>query len=144
MSAPLPSAPGLQGVLETALYVSDLAPAQRFYEDVMGLQPMYADARLVAYPLAPAQVLLLFQRGSTGQPSVLPFGTIPAHGGDGQQHIALAIASDALAGWERHLSAHHVAVEGRTDWPTGGHSIYFRDPDQHLLELATPGLWRNY
>jgi len=26
----------------------------------------------------------------------------------------------------------------------GGHSIYFRDPDGHLLELATPGLWAIY
>ena len=24
------------------------------------------------------------------------------------------------------------------------HSIYFRDPDGHLLELATPGLWAIY
>jgi catechol 2,3-dioxygenase-like lactoylglutathione lyase family enzyme len=37
-----------------------------------------------------------------------------------------------------------VAIEGRTDWSRGGHSIYFRDPDGHLLELATPGLWATY
>jgi catechol 2,3-dioxygenase-like lactoylglutathione lyase family enzyme len=29
-------------------------------------------------------------------------------------------------------------------WPRGGESIYFRDPDGHLVELATPGLWDNY
>lgn len=144
MSATLPSAPGLQGILETALYAEDLTASQRFYEDVLGLQPMFADTRLAAYPLAPAQVLLLFQRGTTDQPSVLPFGTIPGHDGDGRQHIALAVASDALGGWERHLAAHQIEIEGRTDWPAGGCSLYFRDPDQHLLELATPGLWRNY
>lgn len=144
MPAPLPSAPALQGIVETALYADDLTAAQRFYEDVLGLQPMYADARLVAYPLAPAQVLLVFQRGSTEQTSVLPFGTIPGHGSAGRQHIALAITSDALVNWEQHLARHDIAIEGRTDWPAGGHSIYFRDPDQHLLELATPGVWRNY
>ena len=37
-----------------------------------------------------------------------------------------------------------IAIEGRTDWSRGGHSIYFRDPDGHLLELATPGLWTIY
>jgi catechol 2,3-dioxygenase-like lactoylglutathione lyase family enzyme len=34
-----------------------------------------------------------------------------------------------------------IAIEGRTNWRRGGISIYFRDPDGHLLELATPGLW---
>ena len=46
--------------------------------------------------------------------------------------------------WERRLEAYRVEIEGRTDWSRGGHSIYFRDPDGHLLELATPGLWTVY
>ena len=40
--------------------------------------------------------------------------------------------------------AHNIAIEGRTTWKRGGESIYFRDPDGHLLELATPGLWAIY
>ncbi len=36
------------------------------------------------------------------------------------------------------------AIEGATSWSRGGRSIYFRDPDGHLLELATPGLWSVY
>src|SRR6266702_2021059 len=28
--------------------------------------------------------------------------------------------------------------------PRGGSSIYFRDPDNHSVELATPGLWSIY
>ena len=42
------------------------------------------------------------------------------------------------------LKAEDIAIEGRTKWPPGGESIYFRDPDGHLLELATPGLWPGY
>lgn len=138
------SFPALRGVLETALYVADLDASRRFYRDVLGLEPMHADARLLAYALAPAQVLLLFERGSTGQTVQMPSGTIPPHGGSGEQHLAFAIASDALPAWEAQLARQRVAIEGRTDWPAGGHSVYFRDPDRHLLELATPGLWRNY
>ena len=40
--------------------------------------------------------------------------------------------------------ANNIAIEGRTTWKRGGESIYFRDPDGHLLELATPGLWAIY
>jgi catechol 2,3-dioxygenase-like lactoylglutathione lyase family enzyme len=29
-------------------------------------------------------------------------------------------------------------------WPRGGRSVYFRDPDGHSVELATPGLWETY
>ncbi|PYU59508.1 MAG: glyoxalase, partial [Acidobacteria bacterium] len=29
-------------------------------------------------------------------------------------------------------------------WELGGWSLYFRDPDRHLIELATPGTWSIY
>ena len=46
--------------------------------------------------------------------------------------------------WEDRLGRHGVAIEGRTAWPRGGQSLYVRDPDGHLLEFATPGLWATY
>jgi catechol 2,3-dioxygenase-like lactoylglutathione lyase family enzyme len=51
------------------------------------------------------------------------------------------IAADELPAWETRVGDFGIAIEGRTNWPRGGISIYFRDPDGHLLELATPGLW---
>ena len=89
-------------------------------------------------------MLLLFLRGSTLEPLHLPGGTIPPHDGSGPLHMAFAIAADELPVWERRLGEHKVAIEGRTDWPRGGKSIYFRDPDNHLLELVTPGVWAIY
>jgi catechol 2,3-dioxygenase-like lactoylglutathione lyase family enzyme len=59
-------------------------------------------------------------------------------------HCAFAISSDELAAWKERLNARGVQIEGCMDWPRGGKSIYFRDPDGHLLELATPGLWPTY
>jgi catechol 2,3-dioxygenase-like lactoylglutathione lyase family enzyme len=134
----------LRGVLETALYVDDLERAARFYEGVLGLQALTSDARFRAYDVSGRNVLLLFQRGSTLQTVRLPGGTIPPHDGHGPLHVAFAIAAEELASWERCLEQAGIAVEGRTDWPRGGRSLYIRDPDGHLLELATPGLWTIY
>lgn len=137
--------PKLIGVLETVLYTTDMARARTFFEDVLGLQALNADERFTAYPLD-SHMLLVFRQGETTQTVQLPsgMGTIPPHDGGGRQHIAFAIERDALAIWEQHLNAHGITIEGRTHWPRGGESIYFRDPDQHLLELATPGIWPQY
>jgi catechol 2,3-dioxygenase-like lactoylglutathione lyase family enzyme len=136
--------PSLNGILEASLYVDDMARAQRFYEDVMALRRLFADQRLTAYEVAGRDVLLIFRRGGSLETAHLSGGTIPPHDGHGPIHVAFAIAADALPSWEEHLRHHGVAIEGRTDWPRGGKSIYFRDPDGHLLELATPGLWAIY
>ena len=136
--------PKLDRVLETALYVDDLDRAGKFYREILELAPLFEDARLRAFDVGGVSVLLLFKRGASAHTTTMPGGTIPPHDGSGPLHVAFAIAADALPAWEQRLSAHGIAIEGRTDWPRGGHSIYFRDPDGHLLELATPGLWATY
>ncbi len=138
--------PKLNGVLETALYVEDMDRARRFFEEVMGLEPFTADHRFTAYDAGAGTVLLLFLYGETLETVVLPdkMGTIPPHDGEGRVHLAFAIAARELAAWEGQLADHDIAIEGRTHWPRGGESVYFRDPDGHLLELATPGVWPNY
>jgi catechol 2,3-dioxygenase-like lactoylglutathione lyase family enzyme len=138
------STPQLDRVLETCLYVDDLDRAARFYERVLGLAVLTSDSRFRAYDVGGANVLLLFRRGATLETVHMPGGTIPPHDGQGPLHAAFAVAADALADWERRLAEHGVAIEGRTRWTRGGTSIYFRDPDGHLLELATPGLWATY
>jgi catechol 2,3-dioxygenase-like lactoylglutathione lyase family enzyme len=135
--------PKLDRVLETALYVDDLDRAAAFYAELFDLSFLYADERLRAFAVG-AGVLLLFRRGASLQTMTMPGGTIPPHDGSGPLHVAFAIAADELVPWEERLRDRGIPVEGRTEWQRGGRSIYFRDPDGHLLELATPGLWRIY
>ena len=133
--------PKLDGVLETALYTDDMERARAFYEGVLELKPIFEDKRLCAYGIAERSVLLIFRRGGATETVTLPNGgSIPGHDGAGPLHIAFAISKDELPRWETQLKAHGVAIEGHTDWSRGGRSIYFRDPDGHLLEFATPGL----
>jgi catechol-2,3-dioxygenase len=136
--------PSLLGVLETVLYVDAFERACPFYEQLLGLNSLYRDQRLCAYDVGGRSVLLLFLRGHSLQTVKLPDGTIPPHDGHGPGHIAFSIAAAELATWQARLAEAGVAIEGRTQWPRGGESIYFRDPDGHLVELATPGLWPGY
>ncbi len=35
-------------------------------------------------------------------------------------------------------------MEEKRAWELGGRSLYFRDLDRHLIEVATPGVWSIY
>ena len=136
--------PPLARVLESALYVDDMARARRFYVDVIGARVLLDSARLLALDVGGTSVLLLFQRGATGEPLPTPGGIVPPHGGTGIQHLAFAIAASALEAWRAHLVASDIPIESEVHWPRGGTSLYVRDPDGHSIELVTPGLWATY
>lgn len=136
--------PELSGVLETSLYVEDIGRAAEFYKNLFDFSTLFVDGRLCALDVSGKQVLLLFKQGSSTSPSETPDGMVPGHDGEGSLHLALAIPASQLDAWEMHLSKNGVSIESRVSWSRGGVSLYFRDPDNHLIELATPGLWATY
>lgn len=136
--------PPIGGVLETALYVDDIARSATFFRDVIGLVPMFESERLVAFDAGRASVLLVFARGQSTADVATPGGAIPGHDGAGALHMAFAIDADRYDDWRAHLAAAGIAIRSEVTWPAGGRSLYFADPDGHVLELATPGLWRTY
>jgi catechol 2,3-dioxygenase-like lactoylglutathione lyase family enzyme len=148
MDVPLPREtppmPKLNSVLETALYVDDLARARAFYEGDLGLPLLFDNQRMCAFDIGGASVLLLFLRGASADDMPTPGGTIPGHDGQGPLHIGFAISAEELAAWEERLRERRIPITSRVTWSRGGTSVYFHDPDGHLLELATPGLWAIY
>jgi catechol 2,3-dioxygenase-like lactoylglutathione lyase family enzyme len=132
----------LTGVIETALYVADMERAVKFYKTLFELETLAFDDRFHALSVADQQVLLLFRQGGSLSHTPLPGGIIPPHDGSGPVHVGFSIPSDSIQEWESRLADHGIAVEGKVLWPRGGTSLYFRDPDGHLLEVLTPGVWR--
>jgi catechol 2,3-dioxygenase-like lactoylglutathione lyase family enzyme len=130
--------PKTDGIVESSLYTSDLARSVRFYEETFGFR-VISDfgERGCAMHAGPRQVLLLFKKGASH--------TIQSpHDGDGELHIAFAISSAELGNWEAWLQTRGIAVEEKRTWELGGTSLYFRDPDRHLIEVVTPGVWTVY
>ena len=136
--------PRIEGLLETALYVDDMARSVGFFRDVMGLSTMIETERLTAFDAGRQGVLLIFQRGASIEDMPNEGGVVPGHDGGGPLHMAFAIAADSYDEWHRHLTQAGVKIRGEMRWPRGGRSLYFEDPDGHVLEVATPGLWPNY
>jgi catechol 2,3-dioxygenase-like lactoylglutathione lyase family enzyme len=142
--------PRLSRILETALYVDDMDRARHFYGTVLGLEPIFEAETLVAFSVGGQSVLLIFLRGGSMKTQHFPRGIgapqgeIPPHDGHGPLHICFAIDADELPAWEAKLAEGGIPIEGRMQWVRGGKSIYFRDPDNHLLELMTPGNWSIY
>jgi catechol 2,3-dioxygenase-like lactoylglutathione lyase family enzyme len=130
--------PTSDGILESSLYVSDVARSTRFYQETFGFRVISQfGERGCAMAAGRRQVLLLFKKGAS---RAMP----TPHDGDGELHIAFAIPSRELARWESWLHSKQLSVEETKKWELGGRSLYFRDPDRHLIELATPGVWSVY
>jgi catechol 2,3-dioxygenase-like lactoylglutathione lyase family enzyme len=130
--------PKTEGVLESSLYVADVACSAEFYRTIFGFRVFWdLGERGCAMQAGNRQVLLLFKKGGSR--------TIPSpHDGDGELHLAFAIPAAELASWEAWLAENGIAVEEKRTWELGGQSLYFRDPDRHLIEVATPGVWSIY
>ena len=78
-------------------------------------------------------VLLLFKKGGTADTDAT-----------GAIHVAFGIARSEIPAWEAWLAQLGIPIEERKTWKYGGQALYFRDPDGHLLEVVTPGVWSIY
>jgi catechol-2,3-dioxygenase len=131
--------PAVNGVLETSLYVANAARSAEFYRRVFGFEPLEPDlplnddTRLCPMRAGDRSVLLLFKKGAT-----------PDTDATGAIHIAFGIARSGLARWEDWLKQQGISIETRRTFKYGGEALYFRDPDGHLLEVVTPGVWNFY
>ena len=129
--------PPLGGVHEASLYVSDLERAERFWRR-LGLPLIGRSRGRHAFFRAGADLLLIFNPQAT----LAVGGEVPPHGATGPGHVALDVPDmAALERWRAFLGQADVSIEAEVGWPSGGRSLYFRDPDGNSIELITRGTW---
>ena len=124
-------------VIETSIYAEDLAAAEAFYAQVVGL-PLLGreEGRHLFFGVGTANMLLVFDPRAT-----IVGGVMTAHGAHGPGHVALGVETNSLDAWRERLARHDVAIEKEIAWPRGGRSLYFRDPAGNSIEIITRGVW---
>jgi len=123
-------------IFETVLYAEDLAAAEWFYHEALGLEVLKRSNLTVVFRCG-GGVLLIFDP----RKSAAPDRDVPSHGTTGVGHIAFAAKPEDLDAWREQLRQAGVPIEREVDWDEGGHSIYFRDPAGNVVELAPPTIW---
>ena len=137
----------LNGVVETALFVEDLPRACGFYEQVLGLRRVKISDTGCVFRVADQRYLLIISRKAAHTPNktasgdLLPPCALPQQDGQGPGHIAFGIPKDEVDSWRQRLAKYNVDLLSEISWETGARSLYFRDPDGHMIELATAGIW---
>jgi catechol 2,3-dioxygenase-like lactoylglutathione lyase family enzyme len=128
-------------ILESALYVADLAAAEAFYGGILGLPVIARVAGRHVFFRVGHGVLLVFDPAATEVPSTNPDLPVPTHGARGPGHVCFTASRGEIAAWREHLTAAGVPVEAEFDWPNGARSLYVRDPAGNSVEFAEPHLW---
>lgn len=113
----------IKGLYEVAIRVKDLARAEAFYKDVLGLKEGLRDER--------RNRLFLYVGGEAGMIVLQEDkGEWPT------QHFAFTVSEADIRGAAAILKEKGVSVSEPVyhEWMKAG-SIYFDDPDGHALEL---------
>lgn len=126
----------IKKIKETCLYVTDLERSRQFYNGKLGLAVIGEVKDRHIFFRAGESVLLCFlpEASKLG-------GTLPPHFGSGQLHLAFEVSREDYESWKSKIKDAGIAIEQEYDWGRGYLSFYFRDPDQHLLEVVMEGMW---
>jgi len=122
-------------IFETVLYAEDLAAAERFYHEALGLEVIRRGDLMVVFRCG-GGVLLVFDPRKSGAPG----REVPSHGTSGAGHVAFAAKPEDLPTWRQQLRQAGVPIE-REVGDEAGRSLYFRDPAGNVVELAPPTCW---
>ncbi len=123
-------------IKETCIYVQDLEETKAFYHDQLGLPVVsHVEGRHIFFR-AGVSMLLCFIAEATEQDEHLP-----PHYGSGQLHFAFETEVANYEEWKAKIQEIGLQVEKEVFWRDNLKSFYFRDPDNHSVEIVMRGIW---
>lgn len=123
-------------IKETCLYVKDLDASEAFYHGKIGLPIISKVAGRHLFLQAGDSVLLCFIAEITRREKRLA-----PHFGEGQLHFAFETSVEQYPLWKAKIQEQGIEIEKEVEWDPGVYSFYFRDPDQHCVEIIMPAVW---
>ena len=109
------------GIQHLNLAVADVERSLAFYRDALGFRTVFSKGETVW--LSAGDDLLGLSRGEPRP-------------GEGFEHFGFRVEDpERVDAWAEHLRAHGVEPEKGPYDRSDGRSVYFRDPDGHLLEV---------
>lgn len=140
-ASPVPPEHQLRGLGYSAITVPELEPTHRFLTAGLGLEPRHA----YPFALAPRYQVHVYTMGGGGahaEHHVIVRDDLrrARYGAGGVHHLALRVPSerDAMAEWSERLSSLGYRNTGVVDRHYFA-SVYVREPNHVLFELATDG-----
>jgi glyoxalase family protein len=137
--APVPAAHQIRGLGPIVLSVPALAPTDALLRKALGMRPV----RTYPHPENAKHTVHVYEMGAGGPGAELhvaeqPDLPVAQPGAGGVHHVAFRIPDADYDAWAERLNTLRIPNSGEVDrfW---FHSLYFREPNGILFEIATDG-----
>ena len=131
----------LTGILEAAVYCSDLDAAREFYGATLGLEEVVAVEERHVFFRCGNTMVLVFNPEQTVKPPNNSAMPVPPHGATGEGHICFTVPTAKMEEAADALRRKGIEIEADFNWPNGARSVYFRDPGGNSVEFSEARLW---
>ena len=137
--SPVPAEHQIRGLGPIVLSVPALAPTDALLQKALGMRPV----RTYAHPENAKHTVHVYEMGAGGPAAELhvaeqPDLAVAQPGAGGVHHVAFRIPDADYDAWAERLNTLRIPNSGEVDrfW---FHSLYFREPNGILFEIATDG-----